>query len=307
MIQRVCFVFLALIQVGHGTGTQVRQRVSVEDEQPVANHEPRKLLESEAPLPGTGIGRIRGGETVETPFSWLGVFNDTILCGCVLVHNDIVLTTANCVDEEGFPEAVRIGSTQRDTGGTVARIKGGMMHPDWTGDPTMGADLALLHLDTFLTNTVAIVNSDPMVPKFGDEFLFMAGFGLVSDTEYPNMLQGVELKNVENCFDRAGTVYNPVFHFCGNATPTAGTCPGDSGTPILIPGTRLAVGLNSFSDRPCEMQTIDVYTRLSSYSNWIQRGICDLSAQPPAVCEELDGDICLWESIFNAVTKFFGL
>lgn len=305
MLQRVYLILLALFTVVHGTGTQVRQRVPVEDERPPANHEPSRKLE--APLQENGVARIRGGFDVETPFSWLGVFNDTVLCGCVLVHNDIVLTTANCVDDVGFPNAVRVGSVQQHTGGTIARIKGGMIHPDWTGDPTLGADLAIMHLDTFLTNTVAIINSDPTVPMIDEEDLFMAGFGLVSDTQFPDKLQGVFLKNVENCFGRAAPVYNPVFHFCGDATPVAGTCPGDSGIPIVIPGTRLAVGLNSFSDRPCEAQTVDVYTRLSSYSTWIQRGVCDMSAQPPAVCQELDADICLWEAIFNKVTKFFGL
>lgn len=288
-LQRVCIFLLAFANTGNAAKTQLRRDLADSDKAPAKND----------------IGRIRGGFTLVDSFSWLGVFDDTIVCGAVLVHGDIALTTANCVDE-ALPQALRFGSVNRTSGGTVAKVLRGVIHPDYNGDPTGGADIAVLQLDNVLTNTVAIINEDPSVPFDGSDSLFMAGWGLINDTAFAMSLQGLFLQNIENCFARAPPVYNPVFHFCGDASPTAGTCPGDSGIPILVPGTRLAVGLNSFSDRPCETQTIDVYTRLSSYSIWIKKMVCDMSADPPAACAEYAKDICLFNEIFSWVSGIFG-
>jgi Trypsin len=249
-LQLVLVLLLAFVHGGDATESHLRR------------------TEEGGDLAPEDIARIRGGFDITDPFSWLGVFDDTILCGLVLVHSDIVLTTASCVDDEGFPGFVRIGSLERDTGGTVSQIRRGTIHPDWNGRPEDGADIAVMKLDNALTNTVALLNEDPRVPSGSDD-LFMAGHGLVNDATTRNNLQGLFLDNVENCFERSPSAYNPVFHFCGDASPERGTCPGDAGIPILIPGTRIVVGLNSFSDRPCETQTIDVYTRMSTYAPWV--------------------------------------
>lgn len=253
------------------------------------------------------LGRIRGGFDMDAPFSWLGVFNDTRVCGVVLVHADIVLTSATCVEDTGFPGYVRLGSLDRDTGGTVARIVQGKINPDYNGNPADGADIAVMKLENTLTNTVALMNEDPRVPFDGEDSFFMAGYGKVNDDTYRNNLQGLFLNNVENCFDRAPQFYNPVYHICGDANPANGTCEGDAGIPILIPGTRLVVGLNSFSDGPCTTQTIELYTRMSSYVLWVKKQMCEMSSSPPSFCSEYKSDICLWEEVFNFVTGLFGI
>lgn len=297
-LHQVFLLLLAVFEVGNAEATSNQLRRATEEEA----LDPGEV----APAVPSDISRIRGGFDVANPLPWLGVFDDTILCGCVLVHSDIVVTTANCLNDNGFPSAVRIGSLQRDSGGTVVNIIGGLIHPDWTGDPAQGNDVAVLRLETALTNTVALLNEDPHVPFDGNDELFMAGFGLIDNTNFPTTLQGLFLNNVENCFERAPPVYNPVFHFCGDASATQGTCAGDSGIPIIIPGTRLMVGLNSFSDQNCELQSIDVYTRISSYSIWIKKYICDYSNNPPASCDEYTSDPCLWDFVIGTVTGWLG-
>lgn len=291
-LQQLCLLLLAFINGAGATETRLRRE------------EERSLEAVEVPSEDD-IARIRGGNVSTTAFTWLGVF-DTGNCGVVLVHSDIVLTTAHCVKQFGYPNAVRIQSLQIDQGGTVVPIKRGLIHPDYNGKPADGADIAVLQLGSMLTNTVALLNEDPQVPNPEDQTLFMAGWGLMQDDNNmsPLVLQGLFLENVENCFERAPPVYNPEFHFCGDATPEKGTCAGDAGIPILLPGTRVVVGLNSFSDRPCEMQTVDVYTRMSTYSEWAKKTICEMSDEPPAECAK--EEICLFDEIFKFVSGVFG-
>ena len=56
----------------------------------------------------------------------------------------------------------------------------------------------------------------------------------------------------------------------------------DSGAPIVLAGTNIQIGVNSFSNGNCETQTLDVYTRVSYYHDWIQAKICDNSQSASA-------------------------
>ena len=58
----------------------------------------------------------------------------------------------------------------------------------------------------------------------------------------------------------------------------------DSGSPIVLDGTTIQVGINSFSDGDCSTQNYDVYTRVSYYQDWLEQQICDNSAVPPSSC-----------------------
>ena len=58
------------------------------------------------------------------------------------------------------------------------------------------------------------------------------------------------------------------------------TCYGDSGGPE----DGVQVGLSSFDNGACGTPDGGVYTRISSYEQWIQQTICDISDFPPSYC-----------------------
>ena len=246
------------------------------------NGSPRHLQSVDsnlAPTLGDDQG-IRGGFGVEA-LPWFVVFDD-FLCGGALIHPDIVLTSAACV-ETSVPTAVRVGAgTTLD--GTVVGVLGARVYPDWDGNFLNGADIALLKLDRTLTNDVAAFNTDASVPVVTSDIMFLMGFGILDDTgTEPNILQGLFLNYVEDCFSRFPD-YRPDFHVCGDATPEYGSCAGDGGGPVVLSGTNNVVGIVSFSDGSCETQTIDVFTRVATYSGWIEDRICDLSVIKPDYC-----------------------
>ncbi|CAB9528521.1 Tryp_SPc [Seminavis robusta] len=268
-------------------------------------------------LPDDWDPQIRGGEPVEIPIPYLGLDDDFFLCQVILVHADIVITTAACITDPflfggRFPSAVRIGSLEPAGGGTVVPVGGGQIHPDFDQErPWLGHDIAVLKLNSSLTNTVALMNEDPMKPQTDFDVLFVAGFGQVDNVNYPDpdVLQGLFYFNVENCFNRFA-FYRPEFHICGDANPEQATCFGDFGAPAVEPGTRVVLGLSSSFTNPgqgnCEDQTVDVYTRMSTYTPWVRSMICEMSANPPGFCVEDKTNDCLFGWFFNFLDSLRG-
>jgi len=182
----------------------------------------------------------------------------------------------------------------------------------------VGNDVAVLQLDrsAALPEQVAFVNGDALWPKETDK-LFAAGFGLTSDTQLAGELQGVVLDYVPNCFWREPS-YNPTYNICGDSSPTKGTCAGDSGSPIMLvnpDGTvsSIILGLNSYSDGGCTSQTIDVYTRASTYQIWIYQQVCAISvSRPTELCDQIAAAGCLFWSFqsfrnaFDTFARYFG-
>jgi Trypsin len=150
-----------------------------------------------------------------------------------------------------------------------------------------GFDVAVLKLSRAVNMTeiteIAIMNGLGNVPR-DDQQMFTPGF----DTNSPNQLQGLNSNYVDQC-ERRFPLYNPTFFLCANATagkgtstPAKGTCAGDRGGPILLDDTNIVVGLNSFSNNVvCGSQTVDIYTRVSTYRQWIVDQICTISSSPP--------------------------
>jgi trypsin len=258
--------------------------------------------EALAPVaPGDDIQGIRGGFALEAT-EWFVVFEGNPLCGGALIQPDIVLTSAACV-EGGFPQAVRIGSQTR-AGGLVVSVESFRIHPNWNGDVTQGADIAVLKLADIVANEVAEYNTDVGVPVVTSDILFTMGYGIINDSgTEPALLQGLFLNYKEDCFSSLSH-YNPEFFVCGDATPEYGTCTGDGGGPVVLSGTKTVVGIDSHSDGTCETQTVDVYTRVSSYSGWIENKICELSIVPPSLCDtetssDDSGDIWCFLQLFS--------
>jgi hypothetical protein len=63
------------------------------------------------------------------------------------------------------------------------------------------------------------------------------------------------------------------------------TPPGDSGGPLVYDfGTDVQLGITSFGAGCADPNYSGVYTRVSTYHDWIQQWICDMSQNPPSSC-----------------------
>jgi hypothetical protein len=98
----------------------------------------RRVSSTSAPLNSTDDGEIRGGTAI-SPLSWYGVFTQSsVVCGAALIHGDIALTAAHCLDS--IPGALRFNSDRRTSGGTEVSVVDARKHPFWNGVIT-SADL----------------------------------------------------------------------------------------------------------------------------------------------------------------------
>lgn len=261
-----------------------------------------------APKPDD-IESIRGGFPIGREIPWFAFYNDIKNCGGALVHADMVVTTATCIENGARPNFVRIGSLFTNTGGEVVSVEKGIIHPDWTGDVLKGSDIAILKLDRTVTNTVALLNEDPRVPLAGTDLMFLLGNGLINNSTFSASLQGLFLFYAENCFGLVNE-YNPIFHICLAASSKEGACAGDGGGPAVLSGTRLLVGLSSFTNNFCESQSVNGYTRISSYASWVKDKICEESASPPSYCDKdedsSDDKDCSLFQFFGRFATYFG-
>lgn len=256
---------------------------------------------------------IRDGFDVETAIPWFVYMDDVSRCSGALVHADIIITTATCLSV-GVPGKVRVGSLKPGEGGVLVEVQGAIIHPDYTG--FLGpADIAVLKLKTPLTNTVALMNEEALVPLSGSDLLFMAGLGLTVPNSMPNALattlQGMFTYYVEDCFTRADNFpYNPIYHICSQARPSS-SCAGDGGSPLVMAGTRVVVALE-FASNPVNGNDCDgtadtnFFTRMSSYTPWVKSTTCTLSDNPPAsFCAEDDDHKEEDDCFFDFIGDFF--
>jgi V8-like Glu-specific endopeptidase len=229
---------------------------------------------------------IRNGNEI-APLHWYAVFQAGTLCGASLIHGDILLTAAHCVDDNGLPEQVRVGSNDYYSGGKVVNVIDGVLYPGWTWKKSSDPDLAILVLAEYLPNQVAQINSDPSIPESDQPSLFSMGFGLINDYSSSRALMGASIPYLDNC-SRLSYSYDRTRHLCASSKDIA-TCGGDSGSPVtLSSSSNLQVGINSYSNGKCTSQTLDIYTRVSYFYDWIQQQICEKSKLPPKECMETE-------------------
>ncbi|XP_058464079.1 transmembrane protease serine 9-like [Malaya genurostris] len=213
------------------------------------------------------------------------------LCGGALISKRFVLTAAHCA-VNGYgnaPDTVRIGDT--DLGSTAddmyaqqISIREFRSHPKYRPSKKY-FDIALIELtrDVEMNDAVcpACLWLEKDVPA---ESMSAIGFGATGFAEdLSPTLQKVTLSaiNVTHCNDRIPFSHRSLPNGLASEQFCAGsdkmdTCEGDSGGPIqterldvngvLVP---LLVGIVSFGT-PCMEGSTGVYTRVSSYLNWIE-------------------------------------
>jgi secreted trypsin-like serine protease len=223
---------------------------------------------------------IVGGQAAQVgEFPWYAVYSGGgPLCGGALVHKDIVVTAAHCLENDK-PGSVRVGATTTSNG-NLATVESVVIHPNYRS-ADLENDIAILKLASPLNNEVAVYNEDGTVPRDGSNTIAM-GFGRTSpdSSSGSSILRKVTLTALsdDECGERLSS-FDSTFNLCADKQ-NAGICFGDSGGPLVTEGD-VVVGLASFVVKTCASRFPDYFTRMSSYSNWLKRAICENSDDPP--------------------------
>lgn len=146
-------------------------------------------------------------------------------------------------------------------------------HPNYNPSSLVN-DIALIRLPSEVTFNQYI--NKIRLPMQGNAYVgqtaFASGYGKTSDTTSTNYLWYVTERVISNadCSRTFSSVRNS--NICGQgrkgSRPQA-ICNGDSGGPLAINNVG-QIGLVSFSIESCEKGAPDVYTRISSYRNFLQ-------------------------------------
>jgi snapalysin len=217
-----------------------------------------------APEPDGGAGiLVVGGRPASENYSFL-----TYSSGCTasLIKANWVVTAGHCPT----PSSVRVGSINRTSGGTVARVNGSVTHST--------ADVKLLRLATSVSQTpVSIPTTSPAVGTATR----IIGWGQTCPVRgacsTPTIAQELDTSVVSDSLCRGGGIRGSVEICTNNPGGNSGACYGDSGGPqvqrvgnrwVLVGATsrsgngdpRCATGPSIYGDLPAIRSWIVGYT-----------------------------------------------
>ncbi|KAK7070347.1 Tryptase gamma, partial [Halocaridina rubra] len=243
--------------------------------------------------PAPFISRITYGQvsgTREFPWQIAMTINGKFHCGASLISNDHVLTAAHCViSYQNSPSQIDLSlgdwdlSTSNDGASIKAKVSRVNVHPGYSRS-TLQNDLAVLKLServNFNERIKPVCLPDSNLGIEGEEAI-VTGWGRNEASQLQSQLHFLRAKVVSNvlCDNRwnsngaaRGFIVNSMM--CMDAT-NGDSCNGDSGGPSIYeypPGSGhwIQVGIVSFGSGSCtDAELPGVYTRVSSYINWIR-------------------------------------
>ena len=245
---------------------------------------------------GSGVAtRVVGGVAADrTSTGWFmqctpKVGAQTSLCAATALSRWWAITAAHCVTSKSGRLKSRISTgpgnsylqsnPEARNAGTRHWIDRIVVNPRYTYGPFHWNDLALLHTTTAMTKEVLPLNIDAAFPATATpEQVF--GFGTTADGDYTSLSRVLRMGSVK---DLAGTngscgtyggVYNNRAQLCaGIEAGGIDSCQGDSGGPLtaMVGDRRVLVGVVSSGEGCAEAGYPGLYTRISTYSAWIDR------------------------------------
>ncbi|CAB9512912.1 Coagulation factor IX (Fragment) [Seminavis robusta] len=232
---------------------------------------------------------IGGTDVVPGELPFYGHFQGVTMCGGALIHEDIFVTAAHCL-EDGFPSTIRIGATTTVSAneGIEVPVCAGIIHPN-NNMKSMENDIAILKLcDQVKINSYAEYDTSTAEPPTGQDF-WIVGFGRtsVNGNLSPFLKKAkVDYLNSAVCAGRY-TKYDALENMCVDGATTA-ICYGDSGGPLLDVNNKV-FGFASFIIDTCGSEYPDFFTRVSTYAGWLREMTCTQAINPPMECAVASG------------------
>uniref|UniRef100_A0A1I8P244 Peptidase S1 domain-containing protein n=1 Tax=Stomoxys calcitrans TaxID=35570 RepID=A0A1I8P244_STOCA len=232
-----------------------------------------------------GGANVPEGEFIKYQVSLQYLKNNTHrhFCGGSIISPSRILTAAHCVVGHG-PEkfSVLAGVTNlKDPDGIRSQVTAIATHENYK--PVNGNDIAILsieppfELDDTRLGTINVEYTDE-VGK-GEETI-LTGWGSTRHSRksphYPNELQILQFKTISNrdCKRKMSMLTDT--EICAKSQRQTGACAGDSGGPLAMERNdeMIQVGIVSYGRARCGSDGLDVYTRITMFTDWIKERMC---------------------------------
>lgn len=216
-------------------------------------------------------------------------------CGCTLIHENIALSAAHCLGSF-IGRRIYFGGTIIDGQDALGVAVAVGEYPTSDFDyNNFNNDIMLIQLDRAVENvTPAKWNADPSQPV-ENEVVATMGYG---DThprrgQPSNILLQVQIPVVSTDECNDAEIYDNLIN--GDTMICAGSfredaCRGDSGNP-LVNEDGVVVGIVSWGFRCGGAVHPGVYTRVSTFDDYIREGVCALAVNAPCYCDNSCVDI----------------
>lgn len=244
---------------------------------------------------------IVGGTTAPDSYPFFGFSKRGALCAATLIHSDIAVTAGHCAGvflRSGIFLGGRLLNGQ-DSKEDITVLQE-LRHPFYN-KITFENDILLLKLQRNRTsntevNPIYAVNQDQYSPR-DNTTATTIGLGRIGENDaLATTLQQVSIRVINNkicqkMYRNSGSNISIANSMMCAASSGKDSCMGDSGGPLLMQVTDAQqrtrfkiVGIVSWGIGCARANRPGVYTRISSFSKFIQTGICQLSKYKPSYC-----------------------